>query len=75
MVVFTGGIGENGVHVRGAVCDGLAELGIELDTQANETASGESKIDGPASRAQVWVIPTNEELIVARQTQALLEGN
>lgn len=75
VVVFTGGIGENSVHVRGAVCDGLAELGIELDTQANETASGESKIDGPASRAQVWVIPTNEELIVARQAQALLEGN
>jgi acetate kinase len=71
-IVFTGGIGENGVQIRSAVCDNLAELGIELDDTKNQTARGECKISTDASRTQVWVIPTNEELIVARQTQALL---
>lgn len=74
VIVFTGGIGENGVNVRTAVCADLNGLGIELDPQANATAKGECKISSAASRSQVWIIPTNEELIVARQTKQLLEG-
>jgi acetate kinase len=74
VVVFAGGIGENGVHIRTAVVGGLAELGIVLDPAANTTAKGEAKISAPESRTQVWVIPTNEELIVARQTRDLLES-
>jgi acetate kinase len=73
-IVFTGGIGENGVNIRAAACEGLAELGIELDAKANAAAKGESRISSPASRAQVWTVPTNEELIVARQARALLKG-
>ncbi|REK11154.1 MAG: acetate/propionate family kinase [Planctomycetota bacterium] len=73
-IVFTGGIGENGVNVRAAVLDNLAELGIELDSAANAAAQGESKISSEGSRTQVWVVPTNEELIVARQTKQLLES-
>ncbi len=73
-VVFTGGIGENGVNIRAAVTHGLEELGIVLDTAANATAKGESKISAPESRIQLWVVPTNEEIIVARQTKQLLEG-
>ncbi|MEX0977239.1 MAG: acetate/propionate family kinase [Pirellulales bacterium] len=73
VMVFTGGIGENGVHVRSAVCSGLEELGIVLDPAANAVAKGEVKISAPASRTQIWVVPTNEELIVARQTKQLLE--
>jgi acetate kinase len=72
-IVFTGGIGENAVNVRTAVCGGLEELGIVLDAAANRAAQGESRVNAAESRAQIWVVPTNEELIVARQTQQLLE--
>ena len=74
VIVFTGGIGENGVKIRTAVTAGLEELGIVLDESLNATAKGETRISSPASRTQIWVIPTNEELIVARQTKQLLEG-
>jgi acetate kinase len=74
VIVFTGGIGENGVHIRSAVCANLAELGIELDSNLNAQAKGEMKVSAANSRTEVWVIPTNEEIIVARQTKHLLEG-
>ncbi|MFP6603006.1 MAG: acetate/propionate family kinase [Pirellulaceae bacterium] len=73
-IVFTGGIGENGVQIRSAVCDNLQQLGIELDLDANAAADGETCISSSQSQTQIWVVPTNEELIVARQTQELLEG-
>lgn len=73
-IVFTGGIGENGVKIRAAVCEGLGELGIALDPAANAVAQGESAIHAPESRVQLWVVPTNEEIVVARQVKALLEG-
>lgn len=73
-IVFTGGIGENGVNTRTAVCHNLKELGIELDPAINASAKGECKISSASSKVQVWTIPTNEELIVARQTRQLLEG-
>jgi acetate kinase len=72
-IVFTGGIGENGVGVRAAVCAGLQELGIVLDDAANARAKGEATVHAAASRVQLWVVPTNEELIVARQAKQLLE--
>ncbi len=74
MIVFTGGIGENCINVRTAVVGGLGDLGIVLDAAANATAKGESKISTAESRTQIWVVPTNEELIVARQTKQLLQG-
>jgi acetate kinase len=52
----------------------LHELGVLLDAEANASARGEAKIHADASRAQIWVAPTNEELIVARQAQQLLQG-
>ncbi|HEV3024100.1 MAG TPA: acetate/propionate family kinase, partial [Pirellulales bacterium] len=73
-IVFTGGIGENGVKIRAAVVGGLEELGIVLDAAANATAKGEAQISAAGSRVQIWVVPTNEELIVARQTKELLQG-
>lgn len=73
-LVFTGGIGENGKRIRKAVCAGLSELGIELDEARNDTARGESRLESPNSRVQIWIIPTNEELIVARQTLGALKG-
>lgn len=74
VIVFTGGIGENSKGVRSAVCANLVELGIVLDPALNETAKGETKISAASSRTQIWIIPTNEELVVARQTKHLLES-
>ncbi len=74
VIVFTGGIGENGVAIRTAVCDGLAELGIELDATASAAAEGECEVGAAGSHTRVWVIPTNEELIVARQAFDLIRG-
>src|SRR5262245_6802983 len=73
-IVFTGGIGENGSAIRAGVTAGLEELGIALDEAANAKARGEAKISAAKSRVQLWVVPTNEELIVARQTKQLLEA-
>jgi acetate kinase len=72
-IVFTGGIGENSAAVRCAVCQGLESLGIVLDAGRNATVRGESRFDGPSSRVQLWIMPTNEELVVARQCKELLE--
>jgi acetate kinase len=75
VIVFTGGIGENGVSIRAGVCENLQELGIELDPELNEKAKGETRISKDGSRVQVLTIPTNEELVVARQTKQVIEGH
>jgi acetate kinase len=74
VIVFTGGIGENGRTIRAAVCQGLEGLGIELDAAANQAATGEAPIHAASSRTQLWVVPTNEEIVVARQAKELLQG-
>ena len=68
--VFTAGIGENSAPVREALCRKLAWLGVSLDETAN--AAGGPRISTPDSRVSVWVIPTNEELMIARHTLALI---
>ncbi len=73
VIAFAGGIGENGHQVRSAVCRNLSELGIELDEERNVAASGEGPIHAASSKTQVWIVPTNEEIIVARQTKQLVE--
>jgi acetate kinase len=72
-IVFTGGIGENSVRMREAICADLDWFGIHLDRAKNEQAQGEAAIHGNNSRVQLWIIPANEELIVARQAKTLLE--
>ena len=69
-IVFTAGMGENSRSLRERVCTDAAWLGIELDEAANE-ANG-PRISTPASRVAAWVIPTNEELMIARHARALL---
>jgi acetate kinase len=73
-IVFTGGIGENSARMRQAVCSGLDWFGICLDPARNEGAKGEMAIHASNSRVQLWIMPTNEELVVARQARALLES-
>jgi acetate kinase len=67
-VVFSGGIGENSQYVRTEVCRDMEWAGLSLDADLNQAAKGEARISTPDSRVQVWVIPTNEEIVVARQT-------
>ncbi|MBN2320651.1 MAG: acetate kinase [Acidobacteria bacterium] len=68
-VIFTGGIGENAVEIRAEICEGLQSLGISLDPDKNRATLGvEAEISIPASPCKVWVIPTNEELLIARDT-------
>ncbi len=74
VLVFTGGIGENGVRIREGVCANLEGLGIGLDAAANAAPRGETKISSANSRTEIWTIPTNEELVVARQTRDLLQS-
>lgn len=69
-IVFTAGIGENSAEIRRLVCEASAWLGVELDAPAN--LSGGSRISTAGSRVSAWVIPTNEELMIARHTGALL---
>jgi acetate kinase len=73
-IVFTAGIGENSTGVRSAVLRELGWFGIELDPARNASAKGETRISSDASRVQVWTVPTNEEIVVARQTRDLLAG-
>jgi acetate kinase len=69
-LVFTGGIGENAVPVRARICRDASWLGLELDEAANE--HGGPCISRKGSRISAWVIPTNEELMIARHTQRVL---
>jgi acetate kinase len=75
-VVFTGGIGENSAEVRQMVCEGLDWMGLQLDGGANLTAVGgrEQRISHEGARLAAWVIPTNEELLIARDTARLVLG-
>jgi len=73
-LVFTAGIGENRPELRDAVCANLDQLGIALEPQANQAARArEAVISAAQSRVKVMVIPTNEELVVAREVKRFLE--
>jgi acetate kinase len=72
-IVFTGGIGENSSTIRSEVCANLDWFGIKLDPIRNQEAKGEVPIHSVTSRVQIWTMPTNEELIVARLTKRWLE--
>lgn len=74
-IVFTAGIGENRSELRQDICENLDQLGIEIDPEANRAARAtEAVISTPGSRVKVLVIPTNEELVVAREARRLLES-
>jgi len=72
-VIFTGGIGENAPSLRAQICESLGALGISLNTERNQAAVGvETDITADDARTKVWVIPTNEELLIARDTLACI---
>ncbi len=72
-VLFTGGIGENSWEVREGVCTGMDYFGIKIDKELNRSTRGKLvKISTPDSKTEVWVVPTNEELLIARDTLAIV---
>ncbi len=75
-VIFTGGIGENSAEVRTKICEGLGWLGLELDSERNHALLGghEGVISTDGSRLAAYVIPTNEELLIARDTVRVVSG-
>jgi acetate kinase len=73
-IVFTGGIGENSARIRNGVCRDLGWIGLELDPAANDGGEAERRVSTPGSRIQVWTVPTNEEIVVARQARDLLNA-
>jgi len=74
-VIFTGGIGENAPQIRAAICEPLDALGIRIDRDRNSSAVGaEMNIAAEGSRVEVWVIPTDEGLVIARDALRCLEG-
>ena len=71
-LVFAGGIGENGIAMRERICEGLEFLGIHIDPTLNDTRGNEAVISPQGAPVSVLVVPTNEEIIVARETQTVL---
>jgi acetate kinase len=73
-LIFTAGVGERGPLERSLICEGLEHLGIKIDPEKNKVKGEELKISTPDSKVEVWVIPTNEELMIARETVKIV-GN
>ena len=75
-VAFTGGIGENSSELRALICEGLDWMGLDLDPEANDATVGgrEGRITREGARLAAWVIPTDEELLIARDTVRLVLG-
>lgn len=73
-IIFTGGIGENDASVREAVCADMEFMGVKLNKELNASTRGEEKlISTPDSKVEVWILPTNEELLIARDTRDLVQ--
>jgi len=74
-LVFTGGIGENDSFIREKICHNLDQLGIVIDSKKNQSGVSLPKsIHDKTSQVEVWVIPTNEELMIARETHDFLQS-
>ena len=75
-LIFAGGVGENASKVRARICDGLQWMGVLIDAERNAAMidGKEGRIDGEGSRIEVWVIPTDEELLIARDTVRVVLG-
>ncbi len=73
-LVFTAGVGENSPETRERVCEGLEFLGVKLDAEKNKVRGKEMLISAPDSKVAVWVIPTNEELMIAQDTAELVNA-
>ena len=73
VLTFTAGVGENGPDTRKAVCNYLSFMGVKIDDEKNNCRGKEMLISTPDSTVQVWVVPTNEELMIAQDTADLVK--
>ena len=73
-IVFTGGIGENQINIRKKICENLEWMGVKLDLEANNVRSVETKISSDDSKVSVYIIPTDEEMVIARDTKSIVES-
>jgi acetate kinase len=73
-VVFTGGIGENQINIRKKICENLEWMGVKIDLEKNNVRSEQVEITGEGAKVRTFIIPTNEELVIARDTKAIVEG-
>ncbi|MCI8999528.1 MAG: acetate kinase [Clostridia bacterium] len=71
-IIFTGGVGENQINIRKGICERLGFMGVELDEERNNVRSEETLISKDSSKVRVYVIPTNEELMIAKETERLV---
>ena len=74
VITFTAGVGENGPDTRAAICSYLEFMGVKLDPEKNNVRGKETLISAPDSKVQVWVVPTNEELMIAQDTAELVNA-
>ncbi len=74
-IVFTGGVGENQIKIRQGICEKLKFMGVEIDEELNNQRGEEKEVSKPESKIKVFVIPTNEELMIAKETKRLVELN
>ena len=72
-IIFTGGIGENQINIRKGICEKLEFMGVKIDVEANNMRGEEKEISTSDSKIKVYVIPTNEELMIAKETQRLVK--
>ena len=72
-IVFTGGVGENQINIRKWICEQLEFMGVLIDEEANNMRGEEKVISKPESKVKIWVIPTNEELMIAKETERLVK--
>ena len=73
-IVFTGGIGENQINIRKKICENIEWMGVKLDLDANNVRSEETKISSKDSKIDVFIIPTDEEMAIARDTKKIIEN-
>ena len=73
-ICFTAGVGENAPEFRERVCENLSYIGVKIDKEVNKCRGKEVKISTPDSKVEVYIIPTNEELMIARDTKAIVEN-
>lgn len=71
-IIFTGGVGENQINIRKGICERLGFMGVELDEERNNVRSEEKLVSKDSSKVRVYVIPTNEELMIAKETERLV---
>ena len=71
-IIFTGGVGENQINIRKGICERLEFMGVEIDENLNNMRGEEKEISKPTSKVKVFVVPTNEELMIAKETERLI---